>query len=86
MVGRTPEYLGKKIEIFEMKMPALVILIPPVLVLLGTALAVIVPAGKTAAWPPVTRPFTCPPPGRTAFTAILKCYSRTRKKLLSSES
>jgi K+-transporting ATPase ATPase A chain len=40
MVGRTPEYLGKKIEAFEMKMAALCILIPPVVVLLGTAVAV----------------------------------------------
>src|SRR5262249_57321514 len=39
MVGRTPEYLGKKIEAFEMKMASLVILIPPFIVLLGTALA-----------------------------------------------
>src|SRR3970282_663812 len=40
MVGRTPEYLGKKIEAYEMKMAALVILIPPLIVLAGTALAV----------------------------------------------
>lgn len=39
MVGRTPEYLGKKIEAFEMKMAALVILIPPLVVLVGTAVA-----------------------------------------------
>jgi K+-transporting ATPase ATPase A chain len=39
MVGRTPEYLGKKIEAFEMKMAALVILIPPLIVLAGTAAA-----------------------------------------------
>ncbi|MBF0458121.1 MAG: potassium-transporting ATPase subunit KdpA [Nitrospirae bacterium] len=41
MVGRTPEYLGKKIEAFEMKMASLVILIPAVCVLLGTAIAVV---------------------------------------------
>jgi potassium-transporting ATPase potassium-binding subunit len=46
MVGRTPEYLGKKIEAFEMKMAALVILIPPMIVLLGTAVAVAMEAGK----------------------------------------
>lgn len=46
MVGRTPEYLGKKIEAFEMKMAALVILIPVLLVLVGTAAAVVTPAGK----------------------------------------
>jgi K+-transporting ATPase ATPase A chain len=39
MVGRTPEYLGKKIESFEMKMAALVILIPPMLCLGGAAIA-----------------------------------------------
>jgi potassium-transporting ATPase potassium-binding subunit len=41
MVGRTPEYLGKKIEAYEMKMAALVILIPPAVVLIGTAAAVL---------------------------------------------
>ena len=45
MVGRTPEYLGKKIEAYEMKMASLVILIPPVVVLGFTALAVVAPAG-----------------------------------------
>jgi len=43
-VGRTPEYLGKKIEDYEMKMAALVVLIPPMLVLGGTALAVVAPS------------------------------------------
>jgi len=46
MIGRTPEYLGKKIQAFEMKMAALVILVTPCLVLLGTALAVTAAAGK----------------------------------------
>ena len=45
MVGRTPEYLGKKIEVYEMKMVAMAILIPPMLTLLGTALAVIYEPG-----------------------------------------
>src|SRR5262245_35278248 len=45
MVGRTPEYLGKKIEAYEMKMAALVLLIPPLVVLVGTALASVVPQG-----------------------------------------
>ena len=45
MVGRTPEYVGKKIEAFEMKMVALVILLSPALVLLGSALAVVSQAG-----------------------------------------
>src|SRR5207247_9998810 len=46
MVGRTPEYLGKKIEAYEMKMASLMILIPPAIVLIGTAIAVVTPAGK----------------------------------------
>lgn len=46
MIGRTPAYLGKKIEALEMKMIALVILATPVLVLAGTALAVSVQAGQ----------------------------------------
>ncbi len=45
MVGRTPEYLGKKIEAYEIKMAALMILIPPMLVKVLTAIAVVVPAG-----------------------------------------
>jgi len=48
MVGRTPEYLGKKIEAYEVKMAALVILVPPVVVLTGTALAVSVSAGTAS--------------------------------------
>src|SRR5256712_2189152 len=47
MVGRTPEYLGKKIEAYEMKMSSLVILITPALVLIGTSTCV-VPAAGTA--------------------------------------
>ena len=46
MVGRTPEYLGKKIEAYEIKMAALVILIPCSVVLLTTAIAVVTPAGR----------------------------------------
>src|SRR5438876_1283146 len=46
MVGRTPEYLGKKIESYEMKMASLVILIPPAVVLIGTAIGVVTPGGK----------------------------------------
>jgi K+-transporting ATPase ATPase A chain len=48
MVGRTPEYLGKKIETFEMKMAALIILIMPITVLELTAAAVMTTAGKAA--------------------------------------
>lgn len=46
MIGRTPEYLGKKIEAFEMKMVSLAILITPALVLTGTAIAVSTEAGR----------------------------------------
>lgn len=45
MIGRTPEYLGKKIEGKEMKLTALGIIIHPLLILAFTALAVVVPAG-----------------------------------------
>ncbi len=45
MVGRTPEYLGKKIEAYEMKMASLVILLPATAVLVGTAIASVLPAG-----------------------------------------
>lgn len=48
MVGRTPEYLGKKVEPFDMKMVCLIILAPPLLTLLGTAAAVVMP--DTASW------------------------------------
>ncbi len=65
MVGRTPEYLGKKIEAYEMKMAAAVILIPPVLVLGGTALAVSLDAGRTA----VTNP------GPHGLSQILYAFS-----------
>jgi len=46
MIGRTPEYLGKKIEVFEMKMVSIVILITPLMVLLGTAVAVMTEGGR----------------------------------------
>jgi potassium-transporting ATPase potassium-binding subunit len=48
MVGRTPEYLGKKIEMYEMKMAALVILLPVLLILLGTAVAISIAAGTSS--------------------------------------
>lgn len=47
MIGRTPEYLGKKIDVREMKMTALAILITPTLVLLGTALAMMTETGRS---------------------------------------
>ena len=52
MVGRTPEYLGKKIEAYEMKMASLIILIMPLIVLGFTALAVATQAGRAAVYNP----------------------------------
>jgi potassium-transporting ATPase potassium-binding subunit len=46
MIGRTPEYLGKKIEAFEVKMAAVAILVPPLVVLVGAALAVSLDVGR----------------------------------------
>ncbi|WP_219211102.1 potassium-transporting ATPase subunit KdpA [Variovorax boronicumulans] len=46
MIGRTPEYLGKKIEVHEMKLTSIAILVTPILVLAGTAVAVSLGAGK----------------------------------------
>ncbi len=65
MVGRTPEYLGKKIGAFEMKMASLVILIPPAVVLLGTAVAVATAAGQAGA----------SNPGAHGFSQILYAFS-----------
>jgi K+-transporting ATPase ATPase A chain len=65
MVGRTPEYLGKKIEAFEMKMASLVILIPAALVLVGTAVAVVTPAGTAGV----------ANPGPHGFSEILYAFS-----------
>jgi K+-transporting ATPase ATPase A chain len=52
MIGRTPEYFGKKIEAFEMKMASLMVLIPVLTVLFGTAIAVLLPAGRAGAFNP----------------------------------
>lgn len=52
MIGRTPEYLGKKIGVPEMKMAAIYILITPSLVLLGTALAMMTDAGRAGIFNP----------------------------------
>ena len=65
MIGRTPEYLGKKIESYEMKMASLMVLIPVVCVLLGTAIAVLVPLGKSAV----------ANPGSHGFSEILYAFS-----------
>jgi K+-transporting ATPase ATPase A chain len=65
MVGRTPEYLGKKIETFEMKMASLVILLPICLALIGTAVAVATKVGQAGAFNP----------GPHGFSEILYAYS-----------
>jgi K+-transporting ATPase ATPase A chain len=58
MVGRTPEYLGKKIEAYEMKMASLMILIPVMVVLIGTAIAVASSAGRATLWNPGAHGFS----------------------------
>jgi len=58
MIGRTPEYLGKKIGAFEVKMASIAILLPPLLVLCGTAIAVMVDAGKVAVANPAEHGFS----------------------------
>ena len=65
MIGRTPEYLGKKIEAFEMKMAGIAILITPLLVLVGTALAVSLTAGKATIFNP----------GAHGFSEVLYAFS-----------
>ncbi|MBI5965070.1 MAG: potassium-transporting ATPase subunit KdpA [Chloroflexi bacterium] len=50
MVGRTPEYLGKKIEAYEMKMASIMLLIPILLAKVGTAIAVVTVAGLATIW------------------------------------
>jgi K+-transporting ATPase ATPase A chain len=58
MIGRTPEYLGKKIEAFEMKMAAIAVLIPLIVVLGGTALAVMLDVGRSGIANPGTHGFS----------------------------
>jgi potassium-transporting ATPase potassium-binding subunit len=58
MIGRTPEYIGKKIESFEMKMTSIVILVTPFLVLAGTAVAVMAEAGKLGIFNPGAHGFS----------------------------
>ena len=65
MVGRTPEYLGKKIEAYEMKMASLVILVPAAAILVGTAIACVVPVGTA----------TLGNPGAHGFSEILYAFS-----------
>ncbi len=65
MVGRTPEYLGKKIEAYEMKMASLILLIPVFTALIGTAIGVMTAAGKAGVLNP----------GPHGFTEILYAFS-----------
>ncbi len=65
MIGRTPEYLGKKIEAFDIKMASLVILIPPMIILGGAAFAVMMAAGKAGV----------ANPGAHGFSEILYAFS-----------
>ena len=65
MVGRTPEYLGKKIQAYEMKMASLVILIPPFVVLVGAALAVVIEPGVSS----------MSNPGAHGFSQVLYAFS-----------
>ena len=65
MIGRTPEYLGKKIEAFEMKMVSIAILVTPLLVLLGTAIAVMAVDGRAG----------IANPGAHGFSEILYAFT-----------
>ena len=65
MIGRTPEYLGKKIESYEMKMASIILLIPHLFVLTGTALGVILPQVKSAIFNP----------GPHGFSEVLYAFS-----------
>ncbi|MBO9685536.1 MAG: potassium-transporting ATPase subunit KdpA [Mitsuaria chitosanitabida] len=65
MIGRTPEYLGKKIEPFEMKMSAVAILVTPIVVLAGTAIAVLAADGKAG----------IANPGAHGFSEILYAFT-----------
>ncbi|MGA2365024.1 MAG: potassium-transporting ATPase subunit KdpA [Steroidobacteraceae bacterium] len=67
MIGRTPEYLGKKIEAFEMKMASVFILTTPFVALIGTAAAVMVSAGKAGV----------ANPGPHGFSEILYAFTST---------
>ncbi len=58
MIGRTPEYLGKKIESFEIKMVSLSILVMPLLVLIGTAVATAFAAGRAGTFNPGAHGFS----------------------------
>ncbi len=65
MIGRTPEYLGKKIDAFEMKMAAIIILVPPLIVLGGTAVSLMLALGKASIFNP----------GAHGFSEVLYAWS-----------
>jgi len=65
MIGRTPEYLGKKVEAYEMKMSSIAILVTPLLVLAGAAVAVMADAGKAGV----------ANPGAHGFSEILYAFT-----------
>ena len=65
MIGRTPEYLGKKIEAHEMKLTSIAILVTPIVVLVGTAIAVLAGAGKAG----------IANPGAHGFSEILYAFT-----------
>src|SRR5476649_2900391 len=65
MIGRTPEYLGKKIEAFEIKMAAIAVLVPLFTALVGTAAGVLLEAGKAGV----------ANPGAHGFSEILYAFS-----------
>ena len=65
MVGRTPEYLGKKIEPYEMKMATVTVLVMPLLVLVCTAISVVSPMGQSS----------IANPGAHGFSEILYAWS-----------
>ena len=75
MVGRTPEYLGKKIEAYEMKMASLMILIPVAVVLGGTALAVGAAAGQGALYHADQAFTTIYNPGAHGYSEVLYAFS-----------
>ncbi|MCI0455629.1 MAG: potassium-transporting ATPase subunit KdpA, partial [Gemmataceae bacterium] len=75
MVGRTPEYLGKKIEAFEIKMAALVVLIPPLIVLGGTAVAVVGPGLEYAVPETGEVKSSLNNPGAHGFSEVLYAFS-----------
>src|SRR5579863_10285477 len=58
MIGRTPEYLGKKIDAYDMKMVSIAILVGPFLVLVGTAIAVMAEAGRLGIFNPGAHGFS----------------------------